>query len=90
MQLKTLVILHCGSGGHHGKEATLATIKESFYWDYLRKDCDAFVAQCIHCLISRAGEKVPRPLSGQMHATKPKEYIHFDYLHMGQSRDGFE
>ncbi len=90
MQLKIIVISHCDTGGHRGKEATLATIQESFYWDPLRKDCDAFVAQCVHCLIYRAGEKIPRPLSSQMHATKPIEYIHFDYLPMGKSRDGFK
>jgi Integrase core domain len=31
---------------------------------------------------------VPRPLGMQLHATKPKEILHFDFLYIGLSRDG--
>jgi hypothetical protein len=32
--------------------------------------------------------KVPRPLGTQLHATKPNEILHFDFLYIGLSRDG--
>jgi IS30 family transposase len=31
---------------------------------------------------------VPRPLGTQLHATKPNEILHFDFLYIGLSRDG--
>ena len=44
-----------------------------------------FVQQCLHCMNSKAGEKVPRPLGETMHGTRPGEVIHFDCLHLGAS-----
>ena len=39
-----------------------------------------FVKQSLHCLDSKAGEKVPRPLEETVHGTRPGEVVHFDYL----------
>jgi hypothetical protein len=33
-------------------------------------------------------DKVPRLLGTQLHATKPNETLHFDFLYIGLSRDG--
>ena len=45
-----------------------------------------FVKQClnIHCMDSKAGEKVPHPLRGTVDGTCPGEVIHVDYLHVVQ------
>ena len=39
-----------------------------------------------HCMDSKAGEKVPRPLGETVHGTRPGEVVHFDYLHVGAGR----
>jgi hypothetical protein len=31
---------------------------------------------------------VPRPLDTQLHAAKPNEILHFDFLYIGLSKDG--
>ena len=35
-----------------------------------------FVKQCLHCMDSKAGEKVPRPLGETVHGTRPGEVVH--------------
>jgi Integrase core domain len=42
----------------------------------------------LHCVATIPGDKVPRPLGTQLHATKPNEILHFDFLNIGLSRDG--
>ena len=44
-----------------------------------------FVNHCLHCMDSKAGEKVTRPLGETMHSTRPGEVVHFDYLYVGAS-----
>ena len=44
-----------------------------------------FVEQCLHCMDSKAGEKVPRPLGETVHGTRPGEVLYFDYLYVGDS-----
>jgi hypothetical protein len=54
----------------------------------MAKDVKVFVQNCLHCVATIPGDKVPRPLGTQLHATKPKEILHFDFLYIGLSRDG--
>ena len=53
-----------------------------------------FVKQCLHCLDSQAGEKVPRPLRETVHGTSPGEVFHFNCLHIRDSghlgKDGLD
>ena len=53
-----------------------------------------FVKQCLHCMDSRAGEKVPRPPGETVQGTRPSEVFHFDYLYVGDSgplgKDGLD
>lgn len=44
-----------------------------------------FVNDCLLCIISNSGNRVPRPLSSGIHATKPGQILHFDYLYLGRS-----
>lgn len=87
LQLKILVISHCGSLGHRGASATESVILEDFHWKGLKGDVQKFVASCIHCIVSRSGKLVPRPLASALHATSPNEILHVDYLYMGSSTE---
>lgn len=60
-QLKVIVSSHCGLGGHRGKKATESAIKESFWWPTLSEDVSIIIRGCLHCLVSRTGEMIPRP-----------------------------
>jgi transposase InsO family protein len=54
----------------------------------MAKDVKVIVQNCLHCVATILGDKVPRPLGTQLHATKPNEILHFDFLYIGLSRDG--
>jgi hypothetical protein len=54
----------------------------------MAKDVKVFEQNCLDCLATIPGDKVPRPLSTQLHAIKPNEILHFDFLYIGLSRDG--
>ena len=41
--------------------------------------------QCLHCMDSKSGEEVPRPLGETVHGTRPGEVLHFDNLYVGDS-----
>jgi Integrase zinc binding domain/Integrase core domain len=78
---------HCRSAGHRAYEATLGAIKEYVAWTTMTKDVKAFVQNCLHCVATVHGDKVPLPLGMQLHATNPNEIMHLDFLHIGLSRD---
>jgi hypothetical protein len=54
----------------------------------MAKDVKVFVQNCLHCVATVPGDKVPRPLGTHLHATKPNKILHFDFLYIGLSRDG--
>jgi Integrase zinc binding domain len=83
MQVRLCVIAHCGRGGHRGHQVTLSTMQDHYYWNGMSKDIKVFVGSCFHCIASAPGETTPRPMGEALHASKPNEVIHFDYLYMG-------
>jgi Integrase zinc binding domain len=88
LQLRLCVEAHCCSAGHRAYEATLGAINHFVVWKTIAKDVKVFVQNCLHCVTTIPGDKVPRPLGTQLHATKPDEILHFDFLNIGLSRDG--
>jgi Integrase zinc binding domain len=88
LQLRLCVEAHGRSAKHRAYEATLGAIKEYVAWTTMAKDVKVFVQNCLHCAATIPGDKVPRPLGTQLHATKPNEILHFDFLCIGLSRDG--
>jgi Integrase zinc binding domain len=88
LQLRLYVEAHCRSAGHRAYEATLGGIKEHVAWTTMAKDVKVFVQNCLHCVATIPADKVQRPLGMQLHATKPNEILHFDFLYIGLSRDG--
>jgi transposase InsO family protein len=55
------------------------------FWSNMSQDVRSFVQSCLHCLSSAEGEKVPRPLSSQEHASAPNAILHFDFLYVTPS-----
>lgn len=85
LKLKILILSHCGALGHRGKDATESVIREIFIWKGLTSDVSSFVHGCLHCISTRTVEVVPRPYGQTLHAEKPNEVLHIDYLFMGAS-----
>jgi hypothetical protein len=80
LQLRLCVEADCRSAGHRAYEATIGAIKEYVAWTTMAKNVKVFVQNCLHCIATTPGDKDPRPLSTQPHATKPNEILHFDFL----------
>jgi hypothetical protein len=78
---------HFHSAGHRAYEAKLGAIKEYVAWTTMTKDVKVFVQNCLHCVATIPGDKGPRLLGPQLHATKPKEILHLEFLYIGLSRD---
>jgi Integrase core domain/Integrase zinc binding domain len=88
LQLRVWVEAHCRSAGHRAYEATLGAIKEYVAWTTMAKDVKVFAANCLLCVATVPGDKVPRSLGAQLQATKPNEILNFDFLYIGLSRCG--
>ena len=80
-----MVRAHMKEAGHRGAVATLQRMLEHCCWFCMEEHVDKFVKQCLHCMDSKAGEKVPRSLGETVHGIRPGEMVHFDYLHVGAS-----
>lgn len=85
LKFKLLIVSHCGSMGHRGKDSTESVLREDFTWNHLSSDVASFVQGCLHCIMTRTGEVVPRPLGHALHGDRPNEVLHMDYLYMGAS-----
>ena len=84
-QVSILISAHCGICGHWGSKATASSLMEPFIWKGIDEDCQAFVKACVHYVLSRTVNRVPRPLATILHASRPNEVVHFDFLYMGPS-----
>jgi len=89
LQLRICVIAHCGRGGHRGLAATFENIRPHFFWKNMRTDITTFCNTCLHCLSTCGGDRVPRAMGHALHAEKPNELIHFDFLYMGPGDGDF-
>ncbi|POM81780.1 Hypothetical protein PHPALM_204 [Phytophthora palmivora] len=87
LQQRLCIIVHAGAMGHRGIAATTQGLKQVFSWGSLAVDVQTFVRNCLHCMTGGV-KTVPRPYEPALHATKPNELIHFDYLSMPASSDG--
>ena len=87
LQIRITIVGHCGIGGHRGAGTTYEAIKEVFFWQNMRSDISVFCNTCLHCQLTLGGLRVPRPLGHALHATKPNELLHFDFLFMDEGDD---
>lgn len=49
----------------------------------MKEDVQKFNEACIHCIASRNGEIIPRPLSTALYGHRPNEVFHTYFLYMG-------
>lgn len=56
----------------------------------MSNDIEEFVRFCIHCILTRSGENVPRPLGSALHGSKPNQVVHMDFLYVGDGFDGMK
>jgi len=74
LALRIMVVSHSGSAGHRGVDATMITIKSSFWFPKLTQDVQRFVKDCLHCELNK-GAVIPRPWGTALHADAPNKLI---------------
>ena len=85
MQTRLMVCVYMKGAGHRGVVATLQRLQRYCCWFRIEVHVTEFVKQCLHCMDSNAGEKIPRPLGETVHGRRPDEVLYFDYLHVEDS-----
>jgi hypothetical protein len=88
LQLRVCIVGHTGLAGHRGTQTTIHLISSVFYWSTLREDVTLFCSTCLHCRSTLGGTIEPRPWGEALHASRPNEVLHFDFLFMGPADTG--
>lgn len=88
LQLRLVVVAHCGAAAHRGARATKPALRAHFAWSTLSADVKTFVKKFIHCLSTTGGETFPRPFGSTLHGTTPNALVQFDYISMGKATTG--
>ena len=82
LQLRLMIIAHCGPMGHRGVEPTYLRLKAVFIWNNMKIDVKVFVKKCIHCVANGGGNLTRVPLGHSIQGTKPNEVLHMDYVYI--------
>jgi hypothetical protein len=90
LQLRLCIIAHGGAAGHQGLQNTFDSVAEFFWWSTMKEDVERFVRSCLHCVSTRGGKVISRPLGEQIHATKPNEVLHWDFLYLEPGDHGMK
>ena len=89
LQVSSVACVHMQDAGHMGICATMHRLRTYCIWEGMKEDVAEFVQQCLHCMDSRVGNVVPRPLDEILHGTEVGEVVHFDHLKLGDSDNGY-
>ena len=89
LQMRLMVCAHMQEAEHRDICATMHRLGAYSVLKGMKEDATEVVQQCLHCVHSRAGNVVPRPLDEILHGTEVGEVFHFDYLKLGSSDDGY-
>src|SRR5690606_17036503 len=77
--------------GHNGGQRLYESLKNSIFWEGMRKDCIDYVKQCHSCQISKPSNQKP---FGLLHSlpipNKPWESVGIDFVGPLQESDGFD
>ena len=87
LQLRALIHAHTGISGHRGLDATIQNLRGVF-WPTMTDDAKKFIGDCLACVDSRCGSKIPRPYAGTIHGNKPNHVVHMDFLYIEIEKTG--
>lgn len=79
---------HSSIMGHLGEAVTLRNVQEHYYWKGMQADIHVFCSQCLHCLPTKLGKTIPRPLGSTIHGVTPNHVVRADFLYIGKSTTG--
>jgi transposase InsO family protein len=90
LRVRLTIVAHCGAAGHRGTATTLYNLQQHFFWPTMQRDVKHFCTTCLHCMRTRGGLTVPRPLLQSVTATRPNQVLQFDYIYVRELPVGSE
>jgi transposase InsO family protein len=81
--LREIVMQSCHDSkvaGHFGRDKTLHTLKRSFLWNNMARDCRIYVLSCAVCSMNKKASKKSRGSLQRYHSGFPMEKVHIDIL----------
>ena len=86
--MRLCVIAHAGcNSGHIGYNVALNLLRQRVYWVGMANDMQQLCNACLHCVTTRKGFRIPRPLGEACHGTKRNQVLHFDYMYVWPRSD---
>ena len=90
IKIDLLIMSHCGPAGHRGQAVTANHVKDKFTWLGIAADIKTFVNKCLHCRSTKGQIRVTREQAHTLHASRPNEILHFDYLYMSEGEQNWK
>lgn len=89
LTLRIFITAHCGPQGHRGYKSLVTLVKSIFSIANLEIKATEFVMSCLLCLHTKGGKIIPRPWAGDDVNNGTSTRLHFDFLYIGESYDGY-
>lgn len=87
IRTRLLIMAHCGSSGHRGRDATIRQLKTFVFWPSMDRDVADFVSNCLYCK-AHYYDRVRRPFGSPQLARQRNEILTLDFVHIGPSDGG--
>jgi len=83
LRIRLCIIAHAGgNSGHIGYQVASAKLAEYFHWPNMHTDMRKLCSSCLHCLPTRGGIRIPRPLGEAVHGQYPNHVVHMDWIYV--------
>lgn len=88
--MRMIMTTHCGPSIHRGVGSTLKKLKRYVNWKGMDEEVRNFISSCLLCAQTKGGQIVHRPFGTSKSASTVNEVIHFDFLYLEESEEGYE
>ena len=76
--------------GHLGADRVVDLARSWFYWPYMQKAIEYFIANKCRCIQQKKPQTHPRAPMESITTTSPFEMVSIDFLHLEKSQRGFK
>lgn len=76
--------------GHQGIDRTTSLVRDRFFWPYMQKEIEHYVARTCTCLKQKTPSRETRAPLVNVVTTQPFELVSIDFLHLDKCQGGYE